>query len=196
MMLCVIFALVVVGCASKTVCQSVRDHHASGGVDNAASPDWQTPLNRIISPSERLITMPKNNWKEPEYINEQCEWGYPYRWAIFWYCEQYTRFPAEYKCLSNKTEQSIYECLLGFCFNNIFCRHKFWLHRQFSSAQFQKRRNDGWWFPFGATAAGLFWTVNVCWAHPVISRASAVASSIFHGVIPDAFEVRRITWHV
>ena len=24
-------------------------------------------------------------------------------------------------------------------------------------------------------------------AHPVISRASAVASSIFHGVIPDAF---------
>ena len=29
--------------------------------------------------------------------------------------------PAEYQCLSNKTEQSIYECLLGFCFNNIFC---------------------------------------------------------------------------
>ena len=24
-----------------------------------------------------------------------------------------------------------------------FLRHKFWLHRQFSSAQFQKRRNDG-----------------------------------------------------
>ena len=33
--------------------------------------------------------------------------------------------------------------------------HKFWLHRQFSSAQFQKRTmGDG--FPFGATAAGLF----------------------------------------
>ena len=29
-----------------------RAHHASG-VDNAASPDWQTPLNGIISPSER-----------------------------------------------------------------------------------------------------------------------------------------------
>ena len=29
-----------------------------------------------------------------------------------------------------------------------------------------------WWVmvSFGATAAGLFWTVNVCWAHPVISR--------------------------
>ena len=36
----------------KAVCQSVRSHHASG-VDNAASPDWQTPLNGIISPSER-----------------------------------------------------------------------------------------------------------------------------------------------
>ena len=45
--------------------------------------------------------------------------------------------------LSNKTEQSIYECLLGFCFNNTFGAAKFWLHRQFSSAQFQKRRNDG-----------------------------------------------------
>ena len=27
------------------------------------------------------------------------------------------------------------------------------------------------------------WTVNVCWAHPVISRASAVASSIFFMVL-------------
>ena len=44
---------------------------------------------------------------------------------------------------------------------------------------------------FGATAAGLFWTVNVCWAHPVISRASVVASSIFFMVLPPMlFEVR------
>ena len=35
----------------KAVCQSVREATASG-VDNAA-PDWQTPLNGIISPSER-----------------------------------------------------------------------------------------------------------------------------------------------
>ena len=36
----------------------------------------------------------------------------------------------------------------------------------------------------GATAVGLFWTVNVCWAHPVISRASAVEqSSIFFMVL-------------
>ena len=42
----------------KAVCQSVREATASG-VDNATSPDWQTPLNGIISPSERLITMQK-----------------------------------------------------------------------------------------------------------------------------------------
>ena len=34
------------------VCQSVREA-TTPGVDNAASPDWQTPLNGIISPSER-----------------------------------------------------------------------------------------------------------------------------------------------
>ena len=55
---------------------------------------------------------------------------------------------------SNKTEQSIYECLLGFCFNNISRRHKFWLHRQFSSVlpRNEEMMGDG----FGATAAGLF----------------------------------------
>ena len=109
-------------------------------------------------------------------------------------CEQYTRFQPEYKCqMIIKTRQSIYECLAGFCFNNIFLRrHKFWLHRQFFLLRIQKRK---WWVmvSFSATAAGLFWTVNVCWAHPVISRASAVAGSIFFMVLfPMLFEVRRI----
>ena len=44
--------LVVVGCTS-VVRQSVREATTASGVDNAASPDWQTPLNGIISPSER-----------------------------------------------------------------------------------------------------------------------------------------------
>ena len=54
MMLCVMMLpLVVVGCTSA-VCQSVREAvPLASGVDNAASPDWQTPLNGIISPSER-----------------------------------------------------------------------------------------------------------------------------------------------
>ena len=50
-MLCVMMLpLVVVGCTSKAVCQSVREATTASGVDNAASPDWQTPLNGIISP--------------------------------------------------------------------------------------------------------------------------------------------------
>ena len=35
----------------KAVCQSVREATASS-VDNQPLPDWQTPLNGIISPSE------------------------------------------------------------------------------------------------------------------------------------------------
>ena len=53
MMLCVMMLpLVVVGCI-KAVCQSCVKATIASGVDNAASPDWQTPLNGIISPSER-----------------------------------------------------------------------------------------------------------------------------------------------
>ena len=38
----------------KAVCQSVREATAASGVDNTQPPpDWQTPLNGIISPSER-----------------------------------------------------------------------------------------------------------------------------------------------
>ena len=57
----------------KAVCQSVREATASG-VDNAASPDWQTPPNGIISPlRERLsITMQKQLEGTQKYINEQC----------------------------------------------------------------------------------------------------------------------------
>ena len=36
----------------KAVCQSVHEATTASGVDNTASPDWQTPLNGIISPSE------------------------------------------------------------------------------------------------------------------------------------------------
>ena len=59
MMLCVMMLLVVVGCTSA-VWSSVREATTASGVEYAASPDWQTPLNGIISPSERLITMQKN----------------------------------------------------------------------------------------------------------------------------------------
>ena len=52
MMLCVMMLpLVVVGCTS--LARQPREATTASGVDNAASPDWQTPLNGIISPSER-----------------------------------------------------------------------------------------------------------------------------------------------
>ena len=45
----------------------------------------------------------------------------------------------------------------------------------------------------GATAAGLFWTVNVLLSTSCNKQGQrSNPSSIFHGVIPDAFEVRRI----
>ena len=56
----------------KAVCQSVREATTASGVDNAASPDWRTPLNGIISPQKRLITMQKQLEGTQKYINEQC----------------------------------------------------------------------------------------------------------------------------
>ena len=57
----------------KAVCQSV---HVKPPPPPAwimqPPPDWQTPLNGIISPSERLITMQKQLEGTQKYINEQC----------------------------------------------------------------------------------------------------------------------------
>ena len=57
----------------KAVCQSVREATTPSGVDNAASPDWQTPLNGdYFTLRERLITMQKQLEGTQKYINEQC----------------------------------------------------------------------------------------------------------------------------
>ena len=75
MMLCVMMLpLVVVSYRIKAVCQSVREATTASGVDNATSPDWQTPLSRIISPSERLIpTMQKQlEGTRSILMSEQC----------------------------------------------------------------------------------------------------------------------------
>ena len=108
----------------KAVCQSVREATNASGVDNAASPDWQTPLNVLFHPQREAGSLCKNNWKEPRSILmssadrvAHISMGNSVIIGEYnWYA-----LPAEYKCLNNKTEQSIYECLLGFCFNNIFC---------------------------------------------------------------------------
>ena len=52
MMLCVMMLpLVVVSFAASTVIWSVREATTASGVDNAASPTGEHPLNGIISPS-------------------------------------------------------------------------------------------------------------------------------------------------
>ena len=53
----------------KAVCQSVREATTASGVDNAASPDWQTLLTGIISPSERLDHYAKQLEGTQKYIN-------------------------------------------------------------------------------------------------------------------------------
>ena len=77
---------------------SAWSHHAASGVDNAASPDWQTLLNGdYFTFRERLITM-QNNRSGSCYINEQIELPISMGNSCN-YCEQYTRASAEYKCL-------------------------------------------------------------------------------------------------
>ena len=52
-MLCVMMLpLVVVGCTSKQSVSQCIEATTASGVDTNL-PDWQTPLNEIISPSER-----------------------------------------------------------------------------------------------------------------------------------------------
>ena len=82
----------------KAVCQSVREATTASGVDNAASPDWQTPLNGIISPSEGW-SLCKNNWKEPRSILMSSAFRVAHidRLASYNLCEQYTRASGGYK---------------------------------------------------------------------------------------------------
>ena len=52
----------------RAVCQSVREATTPPAWIMQPPPDWQTPLNGIISPSERGWSLCKNNWKEPRSI--------------------------------------------------------------------------------------------------------------------------------
>ena len=77
----------------KAVCQSMREATTASGVDNAASPTGRhTAEQDYFTLRERADHYYKNNWKEPKYINEQCRWSCPYRWATRpQCCRQYTR---------------------------------------------------------------------------------------------------------
>ena len=158
---------VVVGCTSKkSVSQCVKELPLSG-VDNAASPWLADTAERDYFTPERLITMQKQLEGTQKYINEQWQ-SCPYRWATHAIIVSNTHaLPAEHKCLAIKPSKA-FTNVCWVLFNNIFCRHKFWLHRQFSSPNSRNEEMMGDGFPLVLLAvAGLFWTVNVCWAHPV-----------------------------
>ena len=56
----------------KAVCQSVREATTASGVDNAASPDWQTPLNQDYFTLREADLCKKQLEGTQKYINEQC----------------------------------------------------------------------------------------------------------------------------
>ena len=66
MMLCVMMLPLVVVNKYQSVCQSVREATTASGVDNAASPDWQTPLNGLFRTSREADHYAKNNQRNPE----------------------------------------------------------------------------------------------------------------------------------
>ena len=72
MMLCVMMLpLVVVGCSSLSAARGEATTPPAWIMQ--PPPDWQTPLNGIISTlRERLITMQKQLEGTQKYINEQC----------------------------------------------------------------------------------------------------------------------------
>ena len=58
----------------KAVCQSVREATTASGVDNATSPDWQTPLQTGLFHPQRGDHYAKKQLEGTQkYINEQCE---------------------------------------------------------------------------------------------------------------------------
>ena len=122
MMLCVMMLpLVVVGCTSKAVCHSVKLPPPPAWI--MQPPDWQTPLNGIISPpGERLITMQKQLEGTQKYIlMSSADRAFTYRWAthaiiVSTQCAS----SAEYKC-SKVRNRAIHLRMFVACFNNIFC---------------------------------------------------------------------------
>ena len=74
----------------KAVCQSVREATTASGVDNAASPDWQTPLNGLFHPQREADHYAKTTGRNRSILMSSAD-----RVAQMGnscnYCEQYTR---------------------------------------------------------------------------------------------------------
>ena len=92
MMLCVMMLpLVVVGCTSKQSVSQQREATTASGVDNEISPDWQTPLNGIISPQREADHYAKTTGRNPEVYTSSADRASISMGNSCNYCEQYTR---------------------------------------------------------------------------------------------------------
>ena len=117
----------------------------ASGVDTQPPPD-RIPLNGLFHPQREADHYAKTISEPRSILTSSADRVAHIDGQICAIVKQYTRASSgSINAQSNKTEQSIYECL-PVSPQHFLRRHKFWLHRQFSSAQFQKRRNDGWWF--------------------------------------------------
>ena len=91
-----------------------------------------------------------------------------------------------------KTEQSIYECLLGFCFNNIFCAAtNFGCIDSFLRPipENEEMMGDGFLWCYCRFVLNSKRSLSTSW---VISRASGKRVEAFFALFPMLFEVRRI----
>ena len=80
-----------------------------------------------------------------KYINEQCrQKSCPYRWATHAIIVSNTHaLPAEYVPKVIKPSNPFTNVCWVSVLTTFSAPPQIWLYRQFSSAQFQKRRNDG-----------------------------------------------------
>ena len=102
MMLCVMMLpLVVVGCTSKqSVSQCVKPPPPPAWIMQPPPRLTDTAERDYFTLRERLITLCKNNWKEPRSILMSSADELPISMGNSCnYCEQYTRASSRYKCL-------------------------------------------------------------------------------------------------
>ena len=152
MTLCVMMLpLVVVGCTSKqSVSQCVKPPRLPAWIMQLSD---QTPLNGIISPSERGLIIKNNEGTRSILMSRDRVAHIDGNHAIIAIIHTRPCFGWQ---MPATTEQSIYECLLGFCFNNIFCATtNFGCIDSFllPNSRNEEMMGDGF---FGAAVAGLF----------------------------------------
>ena len=100
MMLCVMMLpLVVVGCTSKQSVSRCIEATTASGVDNAASPDWQTPLNGIISPSEERLIRIQKQLERRSILMSSADRVAHIDGQLSLVMSNTHALPAEYKCL-------------------------------------------------------------------------------------------------